>query len=420
MNKKLLQALLFLISLFTYSCANDDIEKGLDEKKSNEYFVTQEKAKEIASSVFKNKQAKGFEGKVLTESFPVKDENDEIVYYINNYSEGGFVILAADTRSIPVLAYSFDNNFDTSAENYPGGLVEWLVYAKNQIKEIRAKELPQPEEFVEMWNDVALGNVRFNPSNLSDCSAIPVTATIKEPLLQTSWNQTVGYNDNMPLAVPTYCGSIGSGNNRFYAGCVPVAIAQVIRYHEYPTNFNYGSMNNASGSAETRRLINDLHNKIYYYYDQFNLPFQPARPLKYRCDGTAVDGDFPKHQMLLLNYGYASASNQTSIFIPKEVTIMNNILNNQPVIMSGGKEAGWWIFKYQASGTGHMWVADGLETFSYCIRTPFVKINQTIMRYHMNWGWGSLHNAFYSYNNFNPGTHDFNYKVDIVHNIQKP
>lgn len=91
---------------------------------------------------------------MLTESFPVKDEDDEIVYYINNYSEGGFVILAADTRSIPVLAYSFDNNFDTSAGDYPGGLVEWLVFAKNQIKEIRTKELSQPEEFVEMWNDV--------------------------------------------------------------------------------------------------------------------------------------------------------------------------------------------------------------------------------------------------------------------------
>lgn len=41
----------------------------------------------------------------------------------------------------------------------------------------------------------------------------------------------------------------------------------------------------------------------------------------------------------------------------------------------------------------------------------------------MNWGWGggimSL-NGFYSYGNFNPDTHDFNYKVDIVYNIQKP
>jgi len=328
--------------------------------------------------------------------------------------------LAADTRSIPVLAYSFDNSFDTSAEDYPGGLVEWLVYAKNQIKEIRAKELPQPEEFVEMWDDVALGNVRFNPSNLSDCSLIPVIATIKEPLMQTTWNQRLGYNDNMPLAVPQYCSSIDSGNNRFYAGCVPVAIAQVIRYHEHPTNFNYGSMNDASGSAETRRLINDLHHKIYYFYDQFNFPFQPARPLKYRCDGTAVDGDFPVHNMLKLNYGYASASNQTSIFIPKQITIMSDILNNQPVIISGGKEAGWWIFKYQESGSGHMWVADGLETYSFCVRLIWGNRKFSVIRYHMNWGWGGLHNAFYSYGNFNPGAHDFNYKVDIVHNIQKP
>src|SRR5690554_6500810 len=281
MDKKVFWVLLFIVSLFAYSCSNDDIENLSGEKKQNEYFVTQEKAKEIAGSVFKNKQAKGFESKILTESFPVKDENDEIVYYINNYSEGGFVILAADTRSIPVLAYSFDNNFDTTADDYPAGLVDWLVFAKNQIKEIRTKELSQPEEFVEMWDDVSLGNVRFDTSNLSDCSLMPVTVTIKEPLLQTTWNQRAGYNNSMPLAVPQYCGSIGSGNDRFYAGCVPIAIAQVMRYHEYPTNFNYGSINNASGSVETRRLINDLHHKIYYYYDQFSFPFQPPRPLTY-------------------------------------------------------------------------------------------------------------------------------------------
>lgn len=114
---------------------------------------------------------------------------------------------------------------------------------------------------------------------------------------------------------------------------------------------------------------------------------------------------------LLLNYGYASASNQTSIIIPKQITIMSDVLNNQPVIISGGKEAGWWIFKYQESGSGHMWVADGLETYSLCIKTPISRIKHTIMRYHMNWGWGggsSSLNGFYSYGNFNPGTHDFN------------
>ena len=50
----------------------------------------------------------------------------------------------------------------------------------------------------------------------------------------------------------------------------------------------------------------------------------------------------------------ASASNQTSIIIPNQVTIMNNILNNQPVIISGGKATCWWIFKHKEDG--HMWL----------------------------------------------------------------
>ena len=68
-------------------------------------------------------------------------------------------------------------------------------------------------------------------------------------------------------------------------------------------------------------------------------------------------------------------------------------------------------------------VADGIDNTSRCIRFLGMSRRFSTFRYHMNWGWGggpfSL-NGFYSYGNFNPGTHDFNYEVDIVYNIQKP
>lgn len=63
MDKKIFWVLLFIVSLFVYSCANDDIENLSGETKQNEYFVSQQKAKEIGGNFFKN-QAKSFECKI--------------------------------------------------------------------------------------------------------------------------------------------------------------------------------------------------------------------------------------------------------------------------------------------------------------------------------------------------------------------
>lgn len=52
MDKKIFWVLLFIVSLFVYSCANDDIENLSGETKQNEYFVSQQKAKEIGGNFF--------------------------------------------------------------------------------------------------------------------------------------------------------------------------------------------------------------------------------------------------------------------------------------------------------------------------------------------------------------------------------
>lgn len=49
----------------------------------------------------------------------------EPYYFIINYEGGGFIILAADKRSEPLLAYSFDSNFALDEANMPDGLIDW-------------------------------------------------------------------------------------------------------------------------------------------------------------------------------------------------------------------------------------------------------------------------------------------------------
>ena len=41
------------------------------------------------------------------------DENSEANLYIFNIDSGGFVIISASKKVTPILAYSFENNFNT-------------------------------------------------------------------------------------------------------------------------------------------------------------------------------------------------------------------------------------------------------------------------------------------------------------------
>ncbi|TDS53983.1 C10 family peptidase [Myroides indicus] len=420
--KKIKWLFVVVISLFITSCSLEK-EKELDDSFQNvlssvdtDYFVNYEEVGLIANS-FSSKETveMGFKDKVLKEIIPIKDEEDKVIFYISNYHEGGFFILAADKRSIPVLAYSFDNNFSLDEEiGFPHGLIDWLQFAKEQIQEIRTKNLEQPIEFIEYWDVTKAGVLNPTAFVSSPCNQIPTNTVFKAPLLTTAWHQRASFNDFMPLAVPQYCSNIGTSNNRFYAGCVPIAIAQVMRYHQYPANFDYNAMDDLVGTYASKSLINDIHHKIYYFYDKFN-PFFTIRPLKYRCESTGVSSDFPVHSLLKLNYRYSTANTMSSAFII-EPLMLNDILQNRPVILSGGRAKGWWIFKQKTDG--HMWVADGVDKTTFCIKIFGKPTAFTVLRYNMNWGWGGLDNAFYSYGNFNPGSASYNYQVELVYNIK--
>lgn len=76
----------------------------------------------------------------------VPDENNQTAYFIINYEGGGFVILAGDKRSEPVLAFSEINSFDLDQELFPSGLVGWLYSAKVDMEKIRKANDPISDE----------------------------------------------------------------------------------------------------------------------------------------------------------------------------------------------------------------------------------------------------------------------------------
>ena len=153
-------------------------------------------------------------------------------------------------------------------------------------------------------------------------------------------------------------------------------------------------MPNNSGSTETARLMRDIGNSV---------------GMSYSCNGSSADTKGRVASAFTSSFGYSSARYADY----NSSTVIQQIRNNRPVILRGGRKSGWWIFSSYADG--HAWVCDG-----YRYSLIYSDDCQTAWGYsyfHMNWGWNSTYNGWFSLNNWNPGDYTFNYKRGMVYDI---
>ncbi len=317
----------------------------------------------------------------------VPDKNRQTAFYIINYEGGGFLILAGDRRSEPVLAYSQTNEFVIDPDNFPSALVAWLYETTVNIEELRVSgDRPTPE-IERQWEDVQRGGpeVISHESDIqtedTDCIS---TRIQKGPYLKTTWGQGSGYNEAAP-----YLNCSQSLNGRAPAGCVATAMAQVMKYHRHPARYNWDNMPDIYGTMYTSLLMREIGNSV---------------EMDYRCGGSGAK--MSKCVPALKNqFEYSSAKYADYNYM----TIISELKQGRPVILSGGRKTGWWIFSHYTDG--HAWVCDGFYRYS----NPCYG---TILRFYMNWGWDGMHNGWFFSNNFNPNNHTFNYKTKMIYNIK--
>jgi hypothetical protein len=337
-------------------------------------------------------------------SAPGKEEKD--LFHIVNYKEGGWVIIAGDKRASPILAFSDKGVFITDESyEYPGGLVHWIVSQRDYIEEIREKgssELAQNElslsDQTSLWNSCPIQrSITPNSSIQNDCDptgggGCQDQYTQVGPLMTTIWNQGCTFNSQMPNST---CPSAQCG--KAYAGCVAVAMGQVMKYHNFPSSYNFANMPYNVGTVSTSGLLLDIFNSF------------PSGDREIDCDGTGVSDNANYTSVFTNNFGYTSASRSSY----NSATVRTELNNLRPVILSGASSSGWWIFKKYSQG--HMWVTDGYLRAVYCS-------GQTLLKLHMNWGWGGSQNGFFNYNNFNPTvgsvTYNFNSNQKMIFNIK--
>jgi hypothetical protein len=332
-------------------------------------------------------------------------------FYVINYELGGYTIISADKRLIPVLGYS-DQGF-LKLDSLPMGLVRWFGTNASYMKYLRNSNATPSMEVSYQW-----ANLQCPVAKGTQCPPpIPpeyseTTVTIG-PLLQTTWDQGCGYNsacpvDNNPNNIIYDCGHC-------YAGCVATAMAQVMNYWKYPTSYtylstnytnNWNSMPNNYATPQIATFMANIGSAVGMNYGGY--------PSGSGAAATAIPG-------ALKNIFHYSTADYGSYNYMSYNTVLNNLNSNRPVLFSGcSNESVNLLGQVTALWNCHEWVCDG-----YMQITDYhngVETAQYLL-FDMNWGWSGNCNGWYYFNQWNPTPNppnagfNFQYADGIVCNI---
>ena len=173
-------------------------------------------------------------------------------YVFNIYGNKGFVIVAADANALPILGYSFNGGFDTTKLN--SNVAYWLRGYEKQIQYIIENDVPQTEKIKTKWEELLNSSTNTNNNTNGNRARAQIgvqpqngVATSVAPLLTTLWDQ--GPDFLTTGAYNLLCPYDQSTNTTTVTGCVATAMAQVMKYWNYPlkgSGFNSYTPNNAS------------------------------------------------------------------------------------------------------------------------------------------------------------------------------
>lgn len=331
------------------------------------------------------------------------------MYAVNiNYGSGaartsgnggrGFVLIAADDVAYPVLGYNFGSQWPTTAGAKAGGSIEPLCAQLTDYLDDLSTQIEGASHTIGStveWQQLASPNAPLLAAAIDSVG----------PLIETQWSQGQYYNAMCPA-------NTSGPDGHALTGCVATAMAQIVRYWEYPVHGRgtHSFSDNSNGTEGT--FSADFENATY---DYAHMPIRlsstnsatevnAVAQLMYHC-GVACD----------MKYG-ASASGSYDIvaraglvnyfryspdisFVEKaRVTAAqwDSILHahigaNQPVMFCG-----------QGNYGGHAFICDGYKTDGY---------------YHFNFGWSGSADGWYLTSAVNPSIYTFNTNQSILTGI---
>lgn len=395
---------LILIGLFISSCQKNKLEETLLTVQSEtdvsielattvaKNFVYDQAFFQRSSNDLKNSSLRTLDFKSdqkIKEITIAKSFDDLLAFYVVEFDPEGFVIVAGNRKETPILAFSENGCFEYDPSTIEStGLHEWIETIKKKIAELRNNPLIEVADSIEeQWDYMA------PPEDDEIVISGGTVYEQKGPYLSTSWNQGIGYNEEAP-----FCNCAIPGNGKAFTGCVATATAQVMKFWEYPSSYNWNEMPNNTGCIETSKLMRDIADEVDMNWGCYSEGGSGAVTSKVR-------------NALVSKFGY---SNEVKYTIVNFNTIVTQLNYGWPVIMRG---------REPDNSGGHTWVCDGYKRNRHItIHNPgtyYEYETSTISSYYlqMNWGWGGTSDGWYLYNDMTPGDNNLNRDRYIIINI---
>lgn len=405
-NYKKLSLFLLLITAFSLGACQKNSPGVIDSKEiesqnSIETLVSKESAMKVAETYANNYaskhinentalNAKSTGKKKVSDVLTLKDSKEREILYLINYEEGGFAIVPADQRMNPILAYSETTALPKKREDIlSGGLNIWLKLTINSIEQTRDAKSKSTNVKKKNYG----WNILTSPNQvIIDPGECPDHFEQVGPLLQTKWGQANGYNLDTPNM---QCGQILNG--RALTGCVATAMAQIMRYHEHPNNYNWSIMPNGpistatfnypSGTSELAELMSDAGISV---------------GMDYGCDeslATTSDAEAAFEN----DFNYSTSVDYQGYDTDD---IVYELQQNRPVLLRG----------QDPSYGGHAWVAEGFRRDT--IWNEDCTEGWGYLIFYMNWGFNGNYNGWFSFDNFDPHVWNFDTAVHQIIRIK--
>ena len=223
------------------------------------------------------------ENPIISNSETLK-KNTISTLYIFNFKKGGFVLTSATNDVIPILGY----NDEGEIGNNNGPEFEWLLdgYVEQIYEVINTGIIVQENR--DLWQDLT--------NNITPTDDISIVLDMPK-----TWNHGSPYNDFVPAIDGTRCP----------AGCGPVAMAQIINYHKYISDYVFDN------EFIPSNYTTDTNEKIQVDEQESSYDFPTFEELDNYLDG--VRGVFDLDQHLessehLAALGFASGISQKAMY----------------------------------------------------------------------------------------------------------
>jgi hypothetical protein len=349
------------------------------------------------------------------------DKAGDPLYYVVYLDSGGFVIVAGDDLVEPIIGFARAGRFDPSENNPLGALASNDLSARvDYVRQVSAAFLdPSALQAQAKWRQLDSQASGATPKGPAPQLLAGVSDVRVAPLTQTTWDQGTAAGAGITACYNYYTPPYGDGNkSNYWAGCVATAMAQLMRYYQFPTT--------GVGATPFKIYVEGVSNTYhlrggnvaggpYVWADMPLMP--PATPTTAQCQAI---GALVADAGATVGMDYGVSGSSASLIDAK--TALTNTFHYSSAVRgyNGGSDigaglnrminpnldAGYPVFLgIKGSSGGHAVVADG---YGYSASTLY---------HHLNLGWSGTASAWYALPTVDTGIYNFNAVHTCLYNV---